>query len=53
MKKETATAHVKIYPSTHRRLKVRAAKLGTTIARLIDTLEKADEQRVKADNALR
>ena len=37
-KKENVSAHVRIYKSTHKKLKVRAAKESTTIADLIDKL---------------
>ena len=31
-----ATIPVRVYPSTHRRLKIKAAKLGWTLAQVID-----------------
>lgn len=40
MTKEKATIQVRIYPSTHKRLKIRAAKAGATIAEAIDVIEK-------------
>lgn len=37
-KKEVASIRFKVFPSTHRRLKVRAAKEGKTLAKLADEL---------------
>ena len=34
-----ATIPVRIYPSTHKRLKIRGAELGWTLAQLIDYAE--------------
>lgn len=39
-KEETATASVRLYPSTRRRLNVKAAKEGKTLAQVIDELSK-------------
>jgi hypothetical protein len=38
--KQQADAQVRIYPSTRKRLKVRAAQLGITVAELIDKLSR-------------
>jgi hypothetical protein len=38
--KETAIAILRAFPSTHRKLKVEAAKRGITIAELLDLLTK-------------
>lgn len=35
----TATVPVRIYPSTHKRLKIRAAELGWSLAQVIDYAE--------------
>jgi predicted HicB family RNase H-like nuclease len=40
MKKEQATVQVRIYPSTHKTLKVKAAKFGVTLAEYIRLIEK-------------
>lgn len=38
--KELATAIIRAYPSTHRRLKIEAAKRGVSISELLDILTK-------------
>lgn len=38
--KETATAPVRVLPSTRARLKIRAARENTSLAKLIDILSK-------------
>lgn len=40
MKKETADAAVRIYKSTRKKLKVRAARMDISLAKLIDSMEK-------------
>lgn len=37
-KGETATATVRIYPSTRRRINIKAAKEGKTLAKVIDEM---------------
>lgn len=39
-KKEKATATVRLYPSTRRRLNIKAAKEDKTLAQVIDELSK-------------
>jgi hypothetical protein len=39
-KKAKATAHVRLYPSTLKQLKLRAIRMGVTVAKLVDSLEK-------------
>jgi predicted HicB family RNase H-like nuclease len=36
--KQKALLQVRLYPNTHRKLKIRAAKMGVSIARLIELL---------------
>jgi hypothetical protein len=38
--KQKALHQVRLYPSTYKRLKIRAAKLGNSFAELVDTLSK-------------
>lgn len=40
MEKQKAVKHVRLYPSTFRRLKIAAAKAGITIAAFIDQLSR-------------
>lgn len=40
MTKEKATAHIRVFPSTHRRLKIKAAKEGKNLPEYIDFLER-------------
>jgi hypothetical protein len=39
-RKEQATRHLRIYPSSHARLRVMAARRGVSIAAMVDILTK-------------